>query len=96
MSALPATGPELGSPTSSAPTTMPIARSASCSSPATKRLAPVIVSPIARSTVAMVSSAPGRKVTSGGIVSRSEAASSPPWLRNAIADTTAAATTASR
>ena len=36
----PATGPECGSPNSSAPTTMPMASRASWSTPATKRLAP--------------------------------------------------------
>ena len=92
----PATGPLWGSPTSCAPRMIPIARSANCNRPARNRLAPATVSPTARSTVAIVSSPPGRNVTSGGITRRSDAASFPPWARNAMPETTAAATTASR
>ncbi|HEY7202029.1 MAG TPA: hypothetical protein VIC57_17540 [Candidatus Dormibacteraeota bacterium] len=46
---------------------MPNASRPSCRKPATSRLAPEMVSPDARSRVAVVSRAPGRNVTSGAI-----------------------------
>ena len=46
---------------------MPKARRSSCTRPLTSRLAPDTICPAASSTVAMVSAAPGRNVTNGGM-----------------------------
>ena len=54
-------------PISEAAATMPKARRPSCTMPVTSRLAPAIICPAASSTVAMVSTPPGRKVASGGM-----------------------------
>ena len=56
---------------------MPKARSRSWTLPNTSRLAPATISPEASSTVAVVSAAPGRNVTSGAMRARSPGSAAP-------------------
>jgi hypothetical protein len=83
-----------GRPTTWAAPTIPNPSRRSCDAPATSRLAPVIISAAESSTTAMVSAAPGRKVTSGAIIAR-RLASAQPWpaSRKVIAATANAAAT---
>ena len=67
----------LGSPTSSTPATIPKESSSICTAPYTSRLAPPTTSPEASSTVAVVSTAPGRNVTRGAISVRSPGSTAP-------------------
>ena len=67
----------LGRPASSTPATIPNASRSSCTLPNTRRLAPATISPEASSTVAVVSTPPGRNVTSGAISARSPGSAIP-------------------
>ena len=83
-----------GSPTTWAAPTIPKPSSSSCRLPATSRLAPVIISAADSSTTAIVSAAPGRKVTSGAIIARRSASAQPcPASTKLIAATAKAAAT---
>ena len=73
---------------------MPNASSSSWTPPYTSRLAPATISPDASSTVAVVSAAPGRNVTSGAISARRPGSAAPCWTASkASADTSVAEST---
>ena len=81
----------LGSPASSTPATIPNASSSSWTLPKTSRLAPATISPDASSTVAVVSTPPGRNVTSGAMSVRSPGSAAPCLTASKVsADTTIA------
>ena len=81
----------LGNPASSTPATIPNASSKSCTLPNTSRLAPATISPEASSTVAVVSTPPGRNVTSGAIRVRSPGSAAPRLTASKLSAETAIA-----